>query len=51
MLVNNSNEQKEKKVVNKSKYPRNERIRVSKIYNQLFNNWKLLNINKIFYCY
>ncbi|XP_025418053.1 X-linked retinitis pigmentosa GTPase regulator-like isoform X2 [Sipha flava] len=27
MLVNNSNEQKEKKVVNKSKYPRNERIR------------------------
>lgn len=29
MLVNSSSERKEKKVVNKSKYPRNERVRVS----------------------
>lgn len=29
MLINNTNEQKEKKIVNKSKYPRNERVRVS----------------------
>lgn len=37
MLVSNTNEQKEKKIVNKSKYPRNERVRVSKIY--FSTNW------------
>lgn len=29
MLINNTNEQKEKKIDKKSKYPRNERVRVS----------------------
>lgn len=39
MLVSNTNEQKEKKVVNKSKYPKNERVRVSKMYFQ--THWNL----------
>lgn len=29
MLINNTNEQKDKKIDKKSKYPRNERVRVS----------------------